>query len=135
MNSDHEPGSRTMSKNRPRNSTESNWAKNRLSSPSAQPVGQQRAQVAPRPPSQLCPALSARVRACCRSPAPHAPRPSLPRARPPRTCKRTPRACKRAPHAVPTRHARAPAYASQRLLTRLAARLAPSHARLLRPAA
>ena len=37
MNSIHEPGSRTMSKNRLRNSTESNRVKNRPSAPSAQP--------------------------------------------------------------------------------------------------
>ena len=38
MNSVHEPGSRTMSKNRLRNNTESNQIKNRPSAPSAQPV-------------------------------------------------------------------------------------------------
>ena len=39
MNSVHEPGSRTMSKNRLRNSIESYRAKNRLSASSAQPIG------------------------------------------------------------------------------------------------
>ena len=38
MNSVHEPGSRTMSKNLLRNSTESNRVKNRPSAPSAQPA-------------------------------------------------------------------------------------------------
>ena len=93
MNSVHEPGSRTMSKNRLRNSTESNWAKNRLSAPSAQPTG-----------LAACPG-----RAPCRAPClPAAPRACLPRARAaqqhsartpsaPRTacpCRLRPRACR-----------------------------------------
>ena len=39
MNRVHEPGSRTMSKNRLKNSTESKLGQNRLSAPSAQPTG------------------------------------------------------------------------------------------------
>ena len=92
MNSVHEPGSRTMSKNRLRNSTESNRAKNRLSAPNAQPTGLAarpgrapcrapralRLPVAPLPPAARVPGPSACL------PAPHAQprsaRPSAPRA-------------------------------------------------------
>ena len=59
-NSIHEPGSRTMSKNRLRSSTESNRAKNRLSAPSAQPIGP-----ASRPSRAPCRAPAA----CCARPA------------------------------------------------------------------
>ena len=70
MNNVHEPGSRTMSKNWLRNSTESNRAKNRPSAPSAQ-LGPARA---PRP---RAPHASAKPlpRAC------HAPAALLPRPR------------------------------------------------------
>ena len=44
-----------------------------MSAPSAQPVGQQRAQAAPRPPNQPCLALSPCARVCCRLPAARAP--------------------------------------------------------------
>ena len=46
MNSVHEPGSRTMSKNRLRNNIESNRIENRPSAPSAQPVASLRTQAA-----------------------------------------------------------------------------------------
>ena len=54
MNSVHEPGSRTMSKNRLRSNTESNRTKNRPSASSAQPVVSPRAQ-ASRPASAASP--------------------------------------------------------------------------------
>ena len=78
MNSVHEPGSRTMSKNRLRNSTESNRAKNRLS---AQPWPARARPAcaccrAPAAPARACtPALPAtcrahpRVPACCALPS------------------------------------------------------------------
>ena len=76
MNSVHEPGSRTMSKNRLRNNTESIRIENRPSAPSAQPIASPRAQAerpAPRPPAPRAPALSA---PCLLPPAPHARAPS-----------------------------------------------------------
>ena len=97
MNSIHEPGSRTMSKNRLRNNTESNRIENGPSAPSAQPVASPRAPAAPLPrlrayPASACRARHARLRfrqcprACqrpraCRPPAtraPHAPAPARP---------------------------------------------------------
>ena len=72
MNSIHEPGSQTMSKNQLMNSTESNRVKNRPSAPSAQPIAQQHAQ--PRAP-HLC---GARLAPLWR--APHAPLPPTPHA-------------------------------------------------------
>ena len=96
MNSVHEPGSRTMSKNRLRNSTESNRAKNKLSAPSAQPIGP-----AARPGRAPCraPRLPA-ARPC--QPAPKRPRAQPPRAmhRAPMLPARPPAACSRAPTAL-----------------------------------
>ena len=118
MNSVHEPGSRTMSKNRLRNNTESKWIENRPSAPSAQPKASPGAQAAR--PARPC-------RACCRAPrapreprallppacrarvhcAPHAAAACLPRARPLRSAR-----CRvRLPHALPNAHACAPACA------------------------
>ena len=75
MNSVHEPGSRTMSKNRLKNNTESNQTENRPSAPSAQPVASPRApRLLPRPARHPAPA-------CPRHVAPHA-RPRLPAAGP-----------------------------------------------------
>ena len=86
MNSVHEPGSRTMSKNRLRNNTESKRIENRPSAPSAQPKASPRAQrpgrapyapraclpSAPRPGAQL-PAAPTPARApACAPPAAHA---------------------------------------------------------------
>ena len=87
MNSVHEPGSQTMSKNRLMNSTESNRAKNRLSVPSAQPTGPAtrlgRAPCrAPRAHAVCAPACRLRPRAC------HAPAAPLP-ARSPTTAPQT----------------------------------------------
>ena len=81
MNSVHEPGSRTMSKNRLRNNTESIRIENRPSTPSAQPKASPHAQ-------------AARLLRACRA---------LPRA-----CRALPRAC-RACHALPRPAARASA--------------------------
>ena len=71
MNSVHEPGSRTMSKNRLRNNTESNRIENRPSASSAQPVASPRVcrlrlpkAPAARPALLLPPA----PHACCRLP-------------------------------------------------------------------
>ena len=123
MNNIHEPGSRTMSKNRLRNSTESNRVKNR---PSAQPTGPTarpgRAQACvPREPLTCCNARAPHARgpcalgpcarapcapllraaapprarvACCRAPQRPA-RPNAPRAPAPRLrpCQRPPVAC------------------------------------------
>ena len=95
MNSVHEPGSRTMSKNRLRNNTESIQIENRPSAPSAQPVASPlahavRACQAPTAPcrARLPPAArSARLllpapRACCRLPLGPLGRPTRPAARP-----------------------------------------------------
>ena len=84
MNSVHEPGTRTMSKNRLRNNTGSNRAKNKLSAPSAQPIGPA-ARPGRAPYSALC--LSARTRAAER-PASRAP---MPPELPPAAC--DPAAC------------------------------------------
>ena len=63
MNSVHEPGSRTMSKNRLRNNTESNRIENRPSASSAQPVA------SPRVCRLRLPKLPLRApRSCCRLP-------------------------------------------------------------------
>ena len=62
MNSVHEPGSRTMSKNRLRNNTKSKRIENRPSAPSAQPKASPRAQAAPPAPRPPSPALSAVLR-------------------------------------------------------------------------
>ena len=74
MNSIHEPGSRTMSKNRFRNRTESNRAKNRLSALSAQPTGP-----VARPGCAPCRALgAARLPPTPKRPAPARPAPVYP---------------------------------------------------------
>ena len=96
MNSIHEPGSRTMSKNRLKNSTESNQAKNRLIAPSAQPTGR-----AARPGLRAAraPCLLPRpapMRPACVPPRPHAP--VTPAVTPPSAgrlcpCQRPPAAC------------------------------------------
>ena len=135
MNSVYEPGSRIMSKNRLRNSTESNRVENRPSAPSAQPIASPRAQaarlasLAPRAPRAPATA-AARAPAChaC-APAPRA-RACVPRAR--AACCRTPvplaaaRPChllsrapaprapqRRAPAPVPTSACRLLAHARQ----------------------
>ena len=83
MNSIHEPSSRIMSKNRLRNSTESNRVENRPSALSAQPIASPRAQrpgltpaAQPALPHALRarPRLLPRARSCCRAPAPAAAR-------------------------------------------------------------
>ena len=104
MNSVHEPGSRTMSKNRLRNNTESIWIENRPSAPSAQPLASPRAQAAQ--PALPC-ALHALSRAPS-SPACLSPRtPAVLRVALPRAC-RTPAARCLAPHAsAACAHARA----------------------------
>ena len=107
MNSVHEPGSQTTSKNRLRNNTESNRIENKPSAPSAQPVASPFAQAARLPlpagrcraPATACPA-PARP---CRAPAPMrlpACLPASPSACPPArpACCRTP-AC--APYTRP----------------------------------
>ena len=78
MNSVHEPGSRTMSKNRLKNSTESKLGQNRLSAPSAQPAGPvartgRPTSCAPRA-CCLCPCALRTLRACCAPRARYAPR-------------------------------------------------------------
>ena len=107
MNSIHEPGSRTMSKNRLKNSTESNRAKNRLSAPSAQPTGP-----AARPGrAQAC--VPRAPLACCRARAPHALAPRLRATAPPRThaaCWRAPaHLCRLLPRAPAPRAPQRPA--------------------------
>ena len=83
MNSVHEPGSRTMSKNRLRNNTESIRIENRLSALSAQPKASPHAQAARLPPvrpARLPPSrpaptpqrLLAPAARPCRTPAPPA---------------------------------------------------------------
>ena len=93
MNSVHELGSRTMSKNRLRNSTESNWAKNKLSAPSAQPIGP-----AARPGRAPCraPRLPA-ARPC--QPTPKRPRAQLPARHAPRAHAACTPACRLRPRA------------------------------------
>ena len=108
MNSVHEPGSRTMSKNRLRNRTESNRAKIRLSAPSAQPTGP-----AARPGHEPCrasrlphPALAAQ-RPCL-------PAPACPAPRAPTAC--APARLSPAPSAPAAAHARSPNCLPARLL-------------------
>ena len=79
MNSVHEPGSQTMSKNRLRNNTESIRIDNRPSAPSAQPIASPRTQAArpaPRPRAQrpgrtgpARPTPACRALPACRAPA------------------------------------------------------------------
>ena len=70
MNSVHEPGSRTMSKNRLRNNTKSTRIENRPRAPSAQPVASLRAQrlgrTHPALPARLLP-LAPAARPACRA--------------------------------------------------------------------
>ena len=125
MNSIHEPGSRRMSKNRLRNRTESNRAKNRLSAMSAQPTDPTvrpgrapcRALRAPRlPAARPCrPAPARPLRPARRAPAACARMPPLPRApMPPATARPraphapTPRACARASVHLPPARPTAP---------------------------
>ena len=72
MNSVHEPSSRTMSKNRLRNTTESIRVENRPSAPSAQPKASLRAQATSAPRAQRLPAerpaLAPRLCPACRAP-------------------------------------------------------------------
>ena len=80
MNSVHEPGLRTMSKNLLRNGTESNRVKNRLSASSAHPVGQQHTQAWPHacvlrgPHAYVPPAPAAHPASPCRAPCAPLPR-------------------------------------------------------------
>ena len=83
MNTVDEPGSRTMSKNRLRNNTESNRIENRPSAPSAQPVSSPYAQVARQTP---------RPRAC--RALPHAPRAPYALLPPAYACAQLPLACR-----------------------------------------
>ena len=83
MNSVHEPGSRTMSKDRLRNNTESIQIENRPSAPSAQPVASLRAQAAhptPRPRAPRAQAARAPRLPAARSPSASCSPPAAPRA-------------------------------------------------------
>ena len=115
MNSVHEPGSRTMSKNRLRNNTESTRIENRPRAPSAQPVASPRS---PRAYHACChaPCLPrAPAPAACRLRTPRAPAPARPPAcLPAPQCLRSPAAC--APQrsaCAPQRSACAPSTSSR----------------------
>ena len=86
MNSVHEPGSRTMSKNRLRNSTESNRVENRPSAQSAQPVASPRAQLPGQAPAAPCRACAPLPRSPRGPHAPLPPAPPAPRAYAPSAC-------------------------------------------------
>ena len=121
MNNVHEPGSRTMSKNWLRNSTESNRAKNRPSAPSAQ-LGPARA---PRPRAPHAPARP--LPRVCHAPAARLPRPrSAPAAPPQRAC-RDPAARLPRPRSAPAPSLRAqlPMPACARMGARLLLMLLP----------
>ena len=92
MNSVHEPGSRTMSKNRLRNNTESIRIENRPSAPSAQPVARPGAQRPGRVPRAPLPRPAA-PSAPCRASSHRAHVPATYPARPSRALRAHARAC------------------------------------------